>query len=154
MHQTILLISWHCSDRKKILDQNNVGSKKHLGKRLIHPPDTLLNITDTFQTHPKHHPDTLQTITHTSYRHPRHRVEYNKSDGGGGWVGSFLLIIQHVWGSILQVGTCQNFSLAENSRFWTSLVSVLEDIFVFLCLCLLQDFPPNNIEYWKDWFNE
>ena len=46
-------------------------------------------------------------------------VEVGRKDGlrvGGGWVGGFMIIMPRC-GSILQAGTCQILSLAENPRW-------------------------------------
>ena len=85
----------------------------------IHSKDTLQTLSRhpsyTQETPSKHSPDTLKIPPINSLL---------KKDGqrvGGrwvavGWVGGFITIIPRC-GSILQAGTCQILSLAENPRW-------------------------------------
>ena len=70
-----------------------------------HPPDIQ-------ETPSKHSPDTLKILP----IHPLHLCVRKRWAAGGGWVGGFMTIMPRC-GSILQAGTCQILSLAENPRW-------------------------------------
>ena len=79
-----------------------------------HPPDTNIKIQDTFLALPRQPSYTLHTLP----RNHRLPVEYIPQGKSIWWVGGwFLQEILPLRGSILQVGTCQILSWAENPRW-------------------------------------